>query len=53
MKHSVEFVVVEENLKPLLGKSASEQIGLMTINYENICVVNDATSIHSDILMMN
>ena len=38
-KYSVEFTVVEENLTPLLSKKASEQMRLITVNYENICTV--------------
>ncbi len=39
-KYSVEFIVVEE-FTPLLGKRASEQMGLITVNYENISNVCD------------
>ena len=48
-KYSVEFVVVKENFKPLLGKKASEQMGLIKINYENICNVTDVMSVYSDV----
>ena len=40
-KYSVEFTVVEENLTPLLSKKASEQMKLITVNYENICTVKN------------
>ena len=36
-KHNVEFVVVSENFTPLLGKYASEQMQFITVNYNNIC----------------
>ena len=48
-KYSVEFVVVKEEYTPLLGKRTSEQMGLITVNYENICVVNDVFSEYSDV----
>ena len=38
----------EENT-PLLGKRTSERMGLITVNYENICVVNDIFSEYSDV----
>ncbi len=33
-KHRCKFLVVNENLTPLLGKKTSEKMGLITINYE-------------------
>ena len=38
-KYNVEFVVVKEELTPILSKRACEQMGLITINYENIKAV--------------
>ena len=35
-KYSVEFVVVKDNLTPLLGSKASQHMGLITVNKENI-----------------
>ena len=35
-KYSFEFVVVKDNLTPLLGSKASQHMGLITINKENI-----------------
>ena len=45
-KYNVEFYIVTENLTPLLGKRASEQMGLITINYNNftsIAAVNSTS----------
>ena len=39
-KYYVEFVVVQQMYTPILGKRASEQMGLIQINYENISAVN-------------
>ena len=39
-KYYVEFVVVHHMYTPILGKRASEQMGLIQINYENISAVN-------------
>lgn len=33
-KYDVEFVIVNEDLTPLLGKRASEKMGLITVNYD-------------------
>ena len=35
-KYSVEFIVVTEDLMPLLGKRAAEQMNLMVVNYDNM-----------------
>ena len=49
-RYNVEFVIVKENLIPILGKQASEQMGLITVHYSKIAAVTqDATS--SDKLM--
>ena len=40
-KYSVEFIVVEQDYTPLLGKRASEGMGYITVHYENISAVND------------
>ncbi|XP_041362008.1 uncharacterized protein K02A2.6-like [Gigantopelta aegis] len=34
-KYMVNFVIVEENLTPLLSRRAAEKMGLITINYHN------------------
>ena len=50
-----EFVVVEEDFTPLLGKVTSEKMGLITVHYENFeslsnSVVDvDLLSGHSDV----
>ena len=49
-RYNVQFVIVKENLIPILGKQASEQMGLITVHYSKIAAVTqDATS--SDKLM--
>ena len=40
-QYSVEFVVVKQMYTPILGKRASEQMGLIHVNYENISAVNN------------
>ena len=40
-QYSVEFIVVEKMYTPILGKRASEQMGLIQVNYENISAVNN------------
>ena len=40
-QYSVEFVVVKQMYTPILGKRASEQMGLIQVNYENISAVNN------------
>ena len=34
-KHKVEFVIVEENLMPLLGSSASQNMNIIKVKHEN------------------
>lgn len=48
-RYSVEFVVVKEEFVPILGKRASEQMNLITVNYDNICAVKDVISEYSDV----
>ena len=38
-KYSVEFVIVEKNLTPLLGAKAAQQMKLITVNKENFVSV--------------
>ena len=40
-KCNVEFVVIAEDYTPLIGKRASEQMSFITVNYENICIVEE------------
>ena len=42
--------MVKEEYTLVLGKRTSEQIGLITVNYENICVVNEVLSEYSEVL---
>ena len=54
-KFKAEFVVVEEDFTPLLGKVTSEKMGLITVHYENfesvseIAVDADLLSSHNDV----
>ena len=51
-RYSVEFIVVAEEYTPLLGKRTSEQMGLITVNYENISAMNvqdDVMSKYKDV----
>ena len=48
MKYMVKFVVVEEELTPLLSRKAAEKMNLITVNYdlfENVSSVVDNTDI--------
>ena len=49
-KYAVLFTVVEEDLMPVLGASASQQMGLITVNRANIRQVT-ATNREPDILV--
>ncbi len=42
-KYNVLFIVVEENLTPLISRSAAEKMQLITINYEQFVNVNAVT----------
>ena len=46
-KYSVEFIVVKEDLLPLLGKRAAEQMNLMVVNYDNMKPVQKLTTVSS------
>ena len=48
-KYAVLFTVVDEDLMPVLGASASQQMGLITVNRANIRQVT-ATNREADIL---
>ncbi|XP_011674436.2 uncharacterized protein K02A2.6-like [Strongylocentrotus purpuratus] len=43
-KYVVDYVVVKENLTPLLSKKAAEKMNLITINYDNFEQIYVATS---------
>ena len=49
LKYVVKFVVVEENLTPLLSRKAAEKMELITVNYERFETVNGIMN-SSDIL---
>lgn len=42
-KYSVEFVVVKEDLTPLLSRKAAERMNLITVNYENFKQLHSVT----------
>ena len=46
-KYLVEFIVVKEDLMPLLGKRAAEQMNLMVVNYDNMKPVRKLTTVSS------
>ena len=41
-KYQAEFVVVDEDNKPLLGSVAAQQINLITVQHENILELDDS-----------
>ena len=43
-KYSVEFVIVESDFTPLIGRRAAEAMKLITVNYENLAPVNVASA---------
>ena len=49
LKYLVKFVVVEENLTPLLSRKAAEKMELITVNYERFKSVNGVMN-SSDVL---
>ena len=49
LKYRVKFIVVEENLTPLLSRNAAEKMELITVNYERFESVNGVMN-SSDIL---
>ena len=52
LKYMVKFVVVEENLIPLLSRNAAEKMELVTVNYGRFESVNRAMN-SSDILRLH
>ena len=49
-KYPVEFIVVKEDLMPLLGKRAAEQMNLMVVNYDNMKPVHKLTTVSSIVI---
>ena len=48
MRYMVKFVVIEEELTPLLSRKAAEKMNLITVNYEkfeNVSGVVDSTNV--------
>ena len=53
MKYSVEFIVVKENLAPLLGAKAVQHMGLITVNnseFKRVASVRDKTDPTAELL---
>lgn len=46
-KYSVEFVIVESDFTPLIGRKTAEVVKLITVNYNNLAPV-DVAFIHRD-----
>lgn len=42
-KYSIEFVVVDDNLSPLLGRDTSDKMGLIMVNYRMVSAVQQST----------
>ena len=49
-KYSVEFIVVTENLMPLSGKTAAEQMNLMVVFYYNMKPVHKLRTVSSIVI---
>ena len=49
-KYSVEFIVVTEDLMPLLGKRAAEQMNLMVVNYDNMKSIHKLKTVSSIVI---
>ncbi|XP_038055804.1 uncharacterized protein K02A2.6-like [Patiria miniata] len=47
-KYKVNFVIVDKDLTPLIGRKAAEQMGLITINYDKFSQVHGVTPTHAD-----
>ncbi|XP_042148029.1 uncharacterized protein K02A2.6-like [Ixodes scapularis] len=41
-KHIVDFVVVRDDLRPLIGRKTAEQMGLITVNYSLVASISAA-----------
>lgn len=48
-RYIVDFVIVKEDYMPLIGKKTSEQMQLITVNYENISAVHDVLQNFEDV----
>ena len=47
-KYSIEFTIVSENLTPLIGYRAAEQMGLLTVNAENFDRISTVSVLNLD-----
>ena len=49
-KYSVDFIVAKEDLMPLLGKRAAEQMSLLVVNYDNMKPVHQLATVPSIVI---
>ena len=47
-KYCVPFVVIDEDYTPFLGASLVQKMGLISVQHENILIVNNETTVKSD-----
>lgn len=52
-KYSVEFVVVKENLTPLIGAQAAQHMKLITVNEENFVTTSPPCSKQAEVKLLN
>lgn len=52
-KYSVEFVVVKENLTPLIGAQAAQHMKLITVNQENFVTTSPPHSKQAEVKVLN
>lgn len=52
-KYSVEFVVVKENLTPLIGVQAAQHMKLITVNEENFITTSPPCSKQAEVKLLN
>ena len=52
-KYSVEFVVVKENLTPLIGAQAAQHMKLITVNEENFVTTSPPSSKQAEVKVLN
>ena len=52
-KYSVEFVVVKENLTPLIGAQAAQHMKLITVNEDNFVTTSPPSSKQAEVKVLN
>ena len=52
-KYSVKFVVVKENLTPLIGAQAAQHMKLITVNEENFVTTSPPGSKQTEVKLLN